>query len=77
MSDGESSDNKSGLDVDRAEKMHGQFPKKGFGKSVVKKDGRELSPEGAKKPKKASKSMRAHMKRGLVSQKQMDKASRG
>jgi hypothetical protein len=29
MPEGESSDNKSGIDVDRAEKMHGQFPNDG------------------------------------------------
>jgi hypothetical protein len=58
MPEGESSDNKSGIDVDRAEKMHGQFPN-----------------DGAKKPKRVSKRMKAHMKRGLVSEKALHKAS--
>jgi hypothetical protein len=77
MPEGESSDNKSGIDMDRAEKTHGKFPKEAFGKSVHEEAGKELSPSGREKrvtKHKVSREMKHAMSRGLVSEAAAKKA---
>jgi hypothetical protein len=63
----------TGLDLDSVEKMHDKFPKGAFGAAVTEVAGKNVSPAG--KPKR-HKRMRDAMKRGLVSEKALEKASK-
>ena len=85
----DSSDNKSGLSVDRKEKMHGQFPSyvlEDAGQTLSRADAIKSDPKlmaaaaehhaaKAEHHKGLSKMMKHHLKRGLVSEKQLDKAA--
>ena len=89
MPEGESATNKSGIDIDRKEKMHGQFPSyvlEEAGQTLSRADAIKSDPKlmaaaaehhasKAEHHKGLSKMMRHHLKRGLVSEKQLDKAA--
>ena len=85
----DSSDNKSGLSVDRKEKMHGQFPSyvlEEAGQTLSRADAIKSDPKlmaaaaehhaaKAEHHKALSRMMKHHLKRGLVSEKQLEKAA--
>ena len=89
MPEGESATNKSGIDIDRKEKMHGQFPSyvlEDAGQTLSRADAIKSDPKlmaaaaehhaaEAEHHKALSRMMKHHLKRGLVSEKQLEKAA--
>ena len=89
MAQGESATNKSGVDLDRTEKMHDQFPSyvlEEAGQTLSRADAIKKDPKlmaaaaehhahRAEEHKKMSREMQHHMKRGLVSEEALKKAA--